>query len=159
MNDISWTDSKNNVVVSFVFRFKDSSAAANLAVNMSIDILTSNKKMEIEDIFKEKNNRDWDQFYGHCTGEQNDADSDEDSEDYDEYYENEPLPLKFGTESTFFNQEQQHDFTNMVSAKTIDRVFGIKGNIISAYRDNVDNDDEIEVSFPFSLLMIFLAYY
>lgn len=143
MNDISWTDSKANQVASFVFRFKDNSAAANLAVNMTIDILTSNKKMEIEEIFQSKDNKDWDQFYGHCTSDIIDND-DEESGDYDEYYEDEPLPLKFGTESTFISQEEK-DFTNMVSAKTIDRCFGIKGDIITSYAS--ENGDEIEVKF------------
>lgn len=59
LNNINWTDEKSGVVINLSFAFKEASSAANLAVVMSIDILTASQLRNFNDIMKDSDKKDW----------------------------------------------------------------------------------------------------
>ena len=149
LNNISWTDEKAGQVINLSFAFKEASSAANLAVVMSIDILTASQHRNFSDIMKDGDKKDWDQFYGHCTNEgvMDSEFEDEDEEAYGEYYDqgNTHRGLAFGEDHVYEQPQNDADFQTLAQAKMLDRTFVAQGNVINVYRESQEDENQLEV--------------
>lgn len=149
LNNINWTDEKSGVVINLSFAFKEASSAANLAVVMSIDILTASQLRNFNDIMKDSDKKDWEQFYGHCTndGVEDSEFDDSEEEDYSQYFgaQNQNTDIDFAQGFSLQNK-QERDFSTLAQAKLLDRTFVAQGNIINVYKENDDDDNHLEVS-------------
>ncbi len=160
-NNISWTDEKAGQVINLSFAFKEVSSSANLAVVMSINILSASQHRNFADIMKDSDKKDWDQFYGHCTNEGVEDSEFNDEEDYDDYYQSEDnhRGLEFGADHQISNTKQHLDFQTLSQAKLLDRTFVAQGNIINVYKESDDIQNQLEVKYIYKIhFLTFLAY-
>lgn len=151
-NSIVWNDLKAELQTVLSFRFKDRDAAKNLMVTISISLIQTQKKQNLEKILKE--NKDWGQYFATFDDlEEQEGDDADNLADYEDYYDQNRMGIEFNN-SELYQKAPDSEFTNstLSLAKCMDRSFVSQGPIVNVYRTEVDNEDNLEV------LIYYLVY-